>query len=281
MDVRKAREIRRIVRKGYARIAKRATKGCCGPGKAPCGSPGREAEVGRKIGYREKELKSVPDEANLGLGCGNPTALASLRRGETVLDLGSGAGFDCFLAANRVGPTGKVIGVDMTPEMVARAKRNARKGGYRNVDFRLGEIENLPVDDGVADVVISNCVINLVPGKRRAFREAFRALRPGGRMFVSDLVLTRKLPARAVAASSALVSCIAGASMKDRYLAAIRAAGFRKVRVLGRTYFPTDFITGCSAGKDLTPREAAKIAGSILSVNVTGFKPVRNGRRKS
>jgi len=279
--VKRAREIKRIVRRGYARIAKgaarsrRAKSSCCG------GAPDTVRELGRKIGYREKELEAVPDGANLGLGCGNPTALASLRRGETVLDLGSGAGFDCFLSAARVGPTGRAIGVDMTPEMIAKAKRNAKKGGYRNVEFRLGEVESLPLDDDSVDVIISNCVVNLVPDKRRAFTEAFRVLKPGGRMFVSDLVLVKKLPEKILKASSALVGCIAGASMRDHYLDVIRSAGFRRVRVLGETHLPTDFITGCCEGKNLTQRQAANISRSVLSVNVTGFKPLRKGGRKS
>jgi SAM-dependent methyltransferase len=276
-----AREIKRIVQRGYAQIAKRgapmrkAKPSCCGGGND------RPRDIGREIGYREKELKAAPEGANLGLGCGNPTALASLGKGETVLDLGSRAGFDCFLSANRVGATGKVIGVDMTREMVAKARRNAKKGGYRNVEFRLGEIEDLPVTDASVDVVISNCVINLVPDKRRAFNEALRVLKPGGRMFVSDLVLVRKLPPSILKESSALVGCIAGASMKDRYISAVKAAGFRKVRVLSQTYFPTDFITDCGIGKKITARQAKSISRSILSVNVTGFKPVCKGRATS
>ncbi len=200
---------------------------------------------------------------------------------ETIIPLAAVLCQTSFLSARRVGPTGKVIGVDMTPEMVARAKRNAKKGGFRNVEFRLGEIENLPVDDDSADVVISNCVINLVPDKRRAFREAFRVLKPGGRMFVSDLVLTRPLPPCVLRASSALVGCIAGAWQENKYLAAVKAAGFRRVRVLGEKYFPTDFITGGSAGKKLTAQEAAGLFKSVLSVNVTGFKPVHKGESKS
>jgi ubiquinone/menaquinone biosynthesis C-methylase UbiE len=254
---------------------RKAKSSCCG------GEPDRPKKLGRKIGYRENELNAVPEGANLGLGCGNPTALASLRKGETVLDLGSGAGFDCFLAANRVGPTGRVIGVDMTPEMIAKARRNARKGDYQSVEFRLGEIESLPVEDDSVDVVISNCVINLVPDKRRTFKEAFRALRPGGRMFVSDLVLTRPLPEKVLAASSALVGCIAGAWMRDRYLAAVKAAGFHKVRVLSQTYFPTDFITDCTVGKKMTERQAKNLSRSILSINVTGFKSVHKGGETS
>jgi len=273
--VRTSAEVKRIVRQGYGRIARKSGS-CCGGGQ-PCG--GRPEAVSRKIGYRKKEMEAVPEGANLGLGCGNPTALASLRKGETVLDLGSGAGFDAFLSAKRVGPTGKVIGVDMTPEMIARARRNARKDGYRNVEFRRGDIEKLPVDDDSVDVVISNCVINLVPDKRRAFKEASRVLKPGGRMFVSDLVLTRPLPARVLKASSALVGCVGGAWRLERYLAAVRAAGLRRVRVLSRSYYPTDFISDFAAGYGLSKKEIAGLAKSVLSIYVTGVKPRSgNGR---
>jgi arsenite methyltransferase len=176
----KNEEIRKAVRDGYGEIAKNS--GSCCPAKTSCGCGGNSVEtISIGIGYRPEDLHAVPEGANLGLGCGNPVALASLREGETVLDLGSGAGFDCFLAAGKVGKKGRVIGVDMTPEMLDKARENARKAGYGNVEFRLGEIENLPVADQTVDIIISNCVINLSPGKDRVFQEAFRALRPGGR----------------------------------------------------------------------------------------------------
>lgn len=184
------------------------------------------------MGYSLDDLKSVPEGANLGLGCGNPVALASLKKGETVLDLGSGAGFDSFLAANKVGETGRVIGVDMTPEMIETAQENARKNDYKNVEFRLGEIENLPVDDNFVDIIISNCVINLSPDKPQVFREAFRVLKSGGRLMVSDMVLLRELPRAIKNSVEAYIGCVAGASMKDDYLKMINDVGFGDVTVV-------------------------------------------------
>ncbi len=176
-------------------------------------------------------MESVPEGANLGLGCGNPVAIASLQDGETVLDLGSGAGFDCFLAAQKVGPAGKVIGVDMTPDMVDKARENSRKGPYDNVEFRLGEIEHLPVGDNSIDVVISNCVINLSQVKPAVFREVYRVLKPSGRFMVSDIVLLKELPADLKRSVSAYVGCIAGVVLKDEYVAATESAGFENVTI--------------------------------------------------
>ncbi len=188
--------------------------------------------ISRNVGYADEDLRAVPAGANLGLGCGNPIALASLKPGETVLDLGSGPGFDCFLAANRVGPEGKVIGVDMTAEMLARARENARAGQYTNVEFRLGEIEHLPVADASVDVIISNCVINLAPDKEQVFREAFRVLRPGGRLMISDTVMLKRLPEPVQQSVGAYVGCLAGAIDKQTYLDLVTAAGFGDVQIL-------------------------------------------------
>ena len=218
-------ETRKKVREGYARIAV-SQASCCGSSKTE--------DAGRKIGYTSRELRSAPQGANMNLGCGNPVALASLKEGETVVDLGSGGGLDCFLAAKRVREGGRVIGVDMTPEMIDKARQNAREGRYKNVEFRLGEIENLPVADGTADVVISNCVINLAPDKRRVFEEALRILKPHGRLMVSDIVLQKELPEDAKRNASP-ASCVQGAIMKDEYIDMMKQVGFQEVKVVRST----------------------------------------------
>ena len=271
-------ETKKVVREGYARIAKQGAS-CCTPASACCRSTDPAQEIGRNIGYTEEELRSVPEGANLGLGCGNPVALASLRVGETVLDLGSGAGFDCFLAANEVGKDGRVIGVDMTPEMIEKARENARRGDYGNVEFRLGEIENLPAADNSVDVVISNCVINLSPDKRRVFRETFRVLKPGGRLMVSDIVLLKELPDFIKNSIEAYVGCIAGAMLRDEYLEAIKAAGFQEVAIVDETVFPVELMANDPTAwvliKDLgIPLEEVKdFAGSVISIKVQGVRP--------
>ena len=271
-------ETRKIVREGYAKIAKQK-RSCCAPVTSCCGPTDRAQEISKKIGYTEEEMKTVPEGANLGLGCGNPIALASLKEGETVLDLGSGAGFDCFLASSKVGPLGSIIGVDMTPEMVEKARENARKGNYTNVEFRLGEIENLPAGDNSVDAVISNCVINLSPNKRRVFEEAFRALKPGGRLMVSDITLLKELPEEIRNSVAAYVGCVAGAINKKEYLEAIRAAGFEETKVLSEATFPTELLandpTAREVAKDLKlSREKAKdLANSVVSIKVSAIKP--------
>jgi ubiquinone/menaquinone biosynthesis C-methylase UbiE len=230
------------------------------------------------IGYSEDEMTAVPEGANLGLGCGNPTAVASLKEGETVLDLGAGAGFDCFLAANKVGKRGKVIGVDMTPEMIDKARANARKGKYTNVEFRLGEIENLPVADNSVDVIISNCVINLSPNKKRVFEEAFRVLSPKGRLMVSDIVLLRELPESIRKNVEAYAGCISGAEIKDKYLELMRKAGFQDVRIIEEKMYPLEYIISESATQeivkslDMTAEEVKEAANSVVSVKVSAEK---------
>lgn len=229
-------DAKRLVKDAYGRIARGDAGGCCGdePSTLLERYASRPAELAQMIGYSEEDVASVPEGANLGLGCGNPVALASLRPGEVVLDLGCGGGFDCFLAAGRVGPTGRVIGVDMTEDMVAKARANAARGGYENVEFRLGEIESLPVDDGSVDVVISNCVLNLVPDKPRAFAEIHRVLKPGGRAAISDMVLNGPLP-EGLNVPEAYTGCIAGAISRDEYLRLLGEAGLTNVRVVGET----------------------------------------------
>lgn len=275
----KTDDVKRVVREGYAQVAKGAGS-CCGPASSCCGAPTAE-DVSRRIGYSDEEMTAAPAGANLGLGCGNPVALASLSEGEVVLDLGSGAGFDCFLAAKKVGGKGRVIGVDMTPEMLEKARENARKAGVVNVEFRLGEIENLPVADNSVDTVISNCVINLAPDKARVFAEAFRALKPGGRLMVSDLVLTAPLPKAVQESVAAYVGCLAGASLKADYLRAMEQAGFEMVNVASEESFPVDLMqndpTAQAVVKDFSiPREEiVRIAGTVVSVKVSARKPSR------
>jgi arsenite methyltransferase len=222
--------IRQEVRKAYGAAVKSNTS-CCGSRPAS-ESSSLENAASRIMGYTPEQLAAVPEDSVLGLGCGNPTALASLQQGETVLDLGAGAGIDCFLAAKAVGETGRVVGVDMTAEMVDRARENVRKNHYANVEFRLGEIENLPVADRSVDVILSNCVINLSPEKPRVFAEAYRVLKPGGRLMISDIVLLKDLPAFIRESTESYVECIAGASRKEEYLAMIRDAGFGQIEVV-------------------------------------------------
>jgi SAM-dependent methyltransferase len=276
----KQEEVKKVVREGYAKVAK-GSGSCCGPSASSCCGAPTAKETSRRVGYSDEEMAAAPEGANLGLGCGNPIALASLKEGEVVLDLGSGAGFDCFLAAKKVGSKGRVIGVDMTPEMLDKARENARKAGVVNVEFRLGEIENLPVADGSVDAVISNCVINLAPDKARVFAEAFRALKPGGRLMVSDLVLLAELPKVVQDSVAAYVGCLAGASLKADYLKAIELAGFKDVQVKSEDPFPVELMqsdpTAQAIVKDLkVPRaEVSRIAGTIVSVKVSARKPNR------
>ena len=274
------KDIKEIVKEGYAKIAKQGSS-CCVPTNSCCGSPDRTQQMSTRIGYSVEELKTVPEGANLGLGCGNPVALASLKEGDTVLDLGSGTGFDCFLASNKVGKDGKVIGVDMTPEMVKKARENATRGNYRNVEFRLGEIEKLPVSDSLVDVIISNCVINLSPNKGKVFQEAFRVLKPGGRLMVSDIVLLKELPDPIKQSVEAYIGCVAGAILRDEYLQKIEVAGFKNVRVIEESTFPIDLMLNDPTAKavienmKLSSEKARGLAGSIASIKVYGIKPIQ------
>jgi|BarGraIncu01121A_1022015.scaffolds.fasta_scaffold14632_2 arsenite methyltransferase len=277
--------IKRVVRDAYGKVAKSErdpltlipSSSCCD--SACCGSADRAYELSKAVGYGDKELRSVPGGANLGLGCGNPTALATLKEGETVLDLGSGAGFDCFLAANVVGEGGRVIGVDMTPEMIDKARSNARSGGYTNVEFRLGELEHLPAADNSVDVVISNCVINLTPDKEAVFNEAFRVLKPGGRIAVSDIVVLKELPDAVQQSVAAYVGCLSGAILKDAYLQAIRDAGFEGVRVDDETLFSIECMANDPSAQaigqslEFTSEELRDVADAVRSIKVVGTKP--------
>lgn len=259
-----ATKIREAVEAAYDGVA-RATTSCCG------GDPG---SVAREIGYAEEDLAAVPSDANLGVGCGNPTALAELRPGETVLDLGSGAGFDALLAARAVGPTGRVIGVDMTKTMIERARASARQMGAENVEFRLGTIESLPVESESVDVVVSNCVVNLSPQKPEVFREAYRVLRPGGRLAVSDLVLERAIPSGIRGSIEAYVGCIGGAWLREDYVEAIRSAGFVDVRVASADSFAsvvdvqTPEIRDAAERAGLSASEIDDALGAVTSLKV-------------
>jgi arsenite methyltransferase len=259
-------DIRSTVREKYGEIAKTAADCGCAPGCCGGNAGATRQKIGEYIGYDAEALAAVPEGANLGLGCGNPLAHAAVTAGEVVLDLGSGAGMDAFLAAREVGPTGKVIGVDMTPDMIERARENARTAGIGNAEFRLGEIERLPVADASVDLVISNCVINLSPDKPAVFAEALRVLKPGGRMVVSDLVLTQPLPDDVRHSVEAYVGCVAGASLQADYLAMIGEAGFRDVEVLEERSYGDAALFG---GYEWL-REAAK---SVVSAKVRAVKP--------
>ena len=264
----KEAKVKKMVRENYGKIAKTQSCGC-----------GCVSNVSEQIGYSKEELGSVPEDANLNLGCGNPVALASLEEGETVVDLGSGGGLDCFLAAKKVGANGRVIGVDMTPEMLDKARANCEKGGYKNVEFRLGEIENLPFADKAADVIISNCVINLSPNKKRVFEEAFRVLKSGGRLMISDMVLLNKLPDDVKNSVLAYVGCISGAELKTEYLKMMEKAGFKNVEVIEETQMPLDQMLSDATAKaiikelKLTKKRAAELIGSVVSVKVSARKP--------
>lgn len=227
---RDAESVRAMVRQGYTRVAETSSS-CCGSA-----DPAVD-EIGRRIGYSDEQLAAVPTGANLGVGCGNPTAIDGLRPGEVVVDLGSGAGMDAFLAARQVGESGHVIGVDMTDGMLDKARANAERGGFANVEFRMGTIEALPIGDESVDVILSNCVINLSPEKDKVFREAYRVLRPGGRLQVSDIVLDSELPAALRGVVETYIGCIGGASQRARYLQTVRDAGFQEVRVDGEKCF--------------------------------------------
>jgi SAM-dependent methyltransferase len=258
--------IRQAVREQYGKVAEGNTS-CCGPGA--------EQPLSEQMGYSKEELDGLPEGTDLGLGCGNPTAFASIQPGDVVVDLGSGAGIDCFLAAQKAGETGKVIGVDMTAQMIDKARANAKQGGYTSVEFRLGEIENMPIADNTADLIISNCVINLSPDKPQVFREAHRVLKPGGRLMVSDIVILRPLPEHIRNSVRAYTGCIGGAMLMEEYLDAVKSAGFEDVQIIDKTGDSEAAleVTGIE-DSDLSHEELNKIImKSVVSIKVSARKP--------
>ena len=256
-DKKNAEDVKQFVRDSYGKVAERKQSGCCGESVSCCGS---SSSMELKAGYSKDQLESIPQDAVLGLGCGNPTVIAEIKPGETVLDLGSGGGIDCFLAARMVGEAGRVIGVDMTEKMINLARRNASEGGHTNVEFRLGEIESLPVEDNSVDLIISNCVINLAPNKANVFSEAFRVLKPGGRIMVSDLVTRCEIPEQVRKSFEAWAACIAGAMIKEEYLDVIRSIGFQEVTLEAEHEYCEDNMS-------------EELRGKILSISVKAIKP--------
>src|SRR5438270_13836987 len=263
--------VKEMVRARYGGIAEAAGEAaCCGPATS-CGgdlAPGTPTDKSRQMGYSNAEVAAVPEGANLGLGCGNPQAIAALKPGEVVIDLGSGAGFDCFLAAEQVGATGNVIGVDMTHEMLEKARGNAAKIGAANVEFRLGELEHLPVADNTADAILSNCVINLVPDKAQVYREAFRVLKPGGRLAISDVVNTAALSPELQADPALLCGCIAGAAPVERIETWLAQAGFTDVRVTPKPE-SRELVASWAPGRG--------IENFVASATIEARKPARDG----
>ncbi len=262
-------EIKKFIKNRYGKIARESNCvlpsdkcSCCGENIASSPENIKIDILGpaKRCGYDEDELKSIPEPAILGLGCGNPTALSSLQKGETVLDLGAGAGIDVFLAANKVGETGRVIGIDMTPDMINKGQEIAEEYGYSNVDFKLGEIENMPIEDNSIDVIISNCVINLAPDKSKVYQEAFRVLKPGGRILISDLVTEGELPEDIRKSFEAWSECIAGALDKNEYVNIIKNAGFENVQIVTEKQYYEE-------------RLDERLAGKITSLNVCAKKP--------
>jgi SAM-dependent methyltransferase len=266
MEMQRNDAIRSAVREKYGKVAESGRAGCGCSSSSCCGTPYEvtAADISLGLGYSNEDVTAVPEGANMGLGCGNPQAIASLQPGETVLDLGSGGGFDCFLAARAVGDKGYVIGVDMTPEMITKSRRNAEKAGLGNVDFRLGEMENLPVADGIVDVIISNCVINLSPEKERVFHEAFRVLKSGGRLAISDIVAIVELPDTIKKDMTFYTGCIAGASPVEELVSIMHRIGFENIQITpkneNRTVIP-----------DWTP--GSKVEDYVVSATIVAVKP--------
>jgi len=260
---------KKVVRESYAKVAKNDISCCCGCSDNACSE---------KIGYSKEDILSVPEGSNMGLGCGNPLAFSMLKEGDYVLDLGCGGGFDCFLASQKVGYSGLVVGVDMTPEMLDKARKNAKKGKYKNVEFHLGEIEHIPAGDNTFDYVFSNCVINLSTDKEQVFKEAYRVLKPGGKIIVSDIVLLSELPKSIKHSKEMYASCISGASLKEKYLQDIKKAGFKDVKIIDeKKFYPLQELNKEESKIymkkfRLTKNELNKIANSIISITIEGKK---------
>jgi len=266
--------MKKLIKKMYGSIAKGKTKSCCAPSTC-CGSSA--SGVSEKIGYTKEELNLIPQEADMGLGCGNPVALASLKEGEMVVDFGSGGGIDVFLAAKKVGEKGKVIGIDMTKEMVEKAQKNAQRGGFKNVEFKLGDIENIPLQNDIADCIISNCVINLAQDKQQVFKEAFRILKRGGRLMITDMVLIADLPAKILKSAEMYTGCISGALNKADYLEKIRNAGFGKITIVKEDpvrlleYIGSD-ETIKSIIKNMSDKEINAVSNALVSIKISAKK---------
>jgi len=267
MNNQQADEIRNNVRDSYSKVAEANNEGdCCGVASSCCGVSDDDKInqlISTRLGYSEADLISVPEGADMGLGCGNPKAIAALQEGEVVVDLGSGGGFDAFLAANEVGNSGKVIGVDMTPEMISKARSNAEKANYRNVEFRLGEIEHLPVADNSVNAIMSNCVINLSPNKQQVFNDAYRILKTGGRLAISDVVSSTELPEEIINNSQLYSACVSGASSIEALQLMMQQAGFKEIKIEPRDE-SREFI------KDWAP--GSKIEDYVISASIQAIK---------
>lgn len=265
--------MKEFIKKTYGDIAKRKKKSCCGPTCCSDNSP----SVSEKVGYAKEELDSIPEGANMGLGCGNPVALISLKEGEIVVDLGSGGGIDAFLAAKKVGDRGKVIGIDMTEEMLEKARNNAKEVGANNVEFKLGDIEAIPLDSDIADCVISNCVINLADDKQKVFNETYRIMKKGGRLMVSDMVLLADLPDKILKSPEMQAGCIAKALKKEDYVNKIKKAGFKDISIIKEDpvrvsdYIGSDKVISDLA-KDMSDEEIKAIDKTVVSIKVSAAK---------
>lgn len=270
--------IKDAVKEGYGKIAKHSGSGFMSKMFSCCDREETVKEVSRKIGYSEAEQQSVPEGANLGVGCGNPLSLAKIKKGDTIVDLGSGAGFDCFLASPLVGEKGKVIGVDMTQEMLKSARKNAKRGNYHNVEFVQGDIESLPIEANVADLIISNCVINLSPQKEKVFKEAYRVLKPNGEFSISDIVLLNDLPDFIKNSTAGYMACVAGAEKIDKYVQYAEQAGFKNVKIETKTKFPLELILTDPVAQqivkefNMTEKQIKDISDSVISISLSAKK---------